>query len=92
MQMIDIVPDTKLTFVEWCDLIGVNRVIFAPEDRVMNMKEWAEAAGISLRTARELISTGAGPPVVELSPNRLGIRVCDHRAWLAARTRNIAKA
>lgn len=23
----------------------------------------------------------------ELSPNRIGIRVCDHREWLAAKTR-----
>ena len=57
------------------------------QDRVLTMSEWAEAASISPRTARELIATGKGPRVVELSPNRLGIRVCDHREWLAERTR-----
>jgi predicted DNA-binding transcriptional regulator AlpA len=83
MQMMDIAPDTRLTLAEWCQLIGIG----GDQDRVFTVPEWAKEAAISLRTARELISTGAGPPVVELSPGRLGIRVCDHRAWLAARTR-----
>lgn len=90
MDTIKANPDTALTFREWCELIGVSRVIFAPEDRVMDVKEWAEAAGISLKNAREQIERGDGPPVVQLSPNRIGIRVCDHRAWLASRIRERA--
>jgi hypothetical protein len=57
-------------------------------DRVMSLSEWAELASISPRTARDVIARGDGPKVVQLSHKRLGIRVCDHREWLAARTRN----
>ena len=44
-------------------------------------------AGLSERTGREIIERGDGPRIVQLSPNRIGIQVCDHREWLAARTR-----
>jgi hypothetical protein len=54
------------------------------------MNEWAAAASISPRTARGLIAAGKGPPSVKLSNNRVGIRVRDHRGWLAARTRKRA--
>jgi hypothetical protein len=83
MTLIDIEPDTRLTLSEWCKLMGVG----GDQDRVFTLAEWADAASISQRTARELIASGRGPRVVELSPNRLGIRVCDHREWLAERTR-----
>ena len=76
----------RITFREWCEIVGLKATL-GDEDRVFTMSEWAEAASISPRTARELIATGKGPRVVELSPNRLGIRVCDHREWLAERTR-----
>jgi len=79
----DIRPDTTLTFREWCELIGVG----GDQDTVMTIPEWAQKAYISLKTARELIERGDGPAVVQLSPNRIGVRVCDHRAWLTARTR-----
>jgi hypothetical protein len=57
-------------------------------DRVMSLSEWARLANISPRTARDVIARGDGPRVVQLSHKRLGIRVCDHREWLDARTRN----
>lgn len=79
----DIRPDTILSFAEWCQIVGVG----GDQDRVLTLAEWAREASISPRTARELIASGNGPSVVELSPNRLGIRVCDHRAWLAGRTK-----
>jgi predicted DNA-binding transcriptional regulator AlpA len=88
MSLTDIAPDTKLTLAEWCKLFGQD--LRSPEDRVLTLQEWAKEASISLKTARNMIERGDGPPVVELSPNRLGIRVCDHRAWLAARTRRRA--
>jgi hypothetical protein len=90
MTSVDITKDKKLTFKEWCDLIGVNRVIFAPEDGVMSFQEWAKAASLSERTAKDIIERGQGPKIVQLSAGRIGIRVCDHRAWLAARTRKTA--
>jgi len=84
MTMADIEPSTRLTFAEWCKVIGVG----GEQDRVFTLAEWAKEASISPRTARELIATGRGPRVIELSPNRLGIRVCDHREWLKEHTRN----
>jgi len=83
MTLTEIEPDTRLTLAEWCKVMGVG----GDQDRVLTIAEWAEAASISPRTARELVAAGKGPPVVELSPNRLGVRVCDHRKWLAERTR-----
>jgi predicted DNA-binding transcriptional regulator AlpA len=83
MMLQEIQPDTVLTFREWCELVGVG----GDQDRVIPVPEWAKLANISPKTARELIDRGDGPKVVQLSPNRIGIRICDHRAWLAARTR-----
>jgi hypothetical protein len=80
----EIHPDTVMTFREWCELVGVG----GDQDVVMTIPEWAKKANISHKTARELIERGDGPDVVQLSPNRIGIRVCDHRAWLVARTRS----
>jgi predicted DNA-binding transcriptional regulator AlpA len=79
----EIRPDTMLTFREWCALVGVG----GDRDVVMSLPEWAKLIGISLKNARGMIENGTGPPVVQLSPNRIGIRICDHRAWLTARTR-----
>jgi predicted DNA-binding transcriptional regulator AlpA len=76
-------PDAVLTFRQWCELVGVG----GEQDRVMSFKEWIKAAGISFKGGRHLIETGDSPPIVQLSPNRIGIRVCDHRAWLASRVR-----
>jgi hypothetical protein len=78
----DIKSDARLTLVEWFKILGL-KATFDDRDRVFTMSEWAVAASISPRTARELIAAGKGPPVVELSDNRIGIRVCDHREWLA---------
>jgi predicted DNA-binding transcriptional regulator AlpA len=83
MTLTEIQPNTRLTLAEWCKVVGVG----GDQDRVLTMAEWAKECSISPRTARELIATGQGPRVVELSANRLGIRVCDHREWLAERIR-----
>jgi hypothetical protein len=85
----DITSDAKLTLVDWFRILGM-KAMFDDKDRVFTMAEWAAAASISPRTARELIAAGKGPPYVELSDGRIGIRVCDHRDWLAARTRKRA--
>jgi hypothetical protein len=77
------VNELRLTFREWCDLIKVR----GDQDVVMSVAEWCKITGLSERTAKDILSRGDGPLVVELSPNRIGIRVCDHRAWLAAKTR-----
>jgi len=83
LRVSDLKPDTILTFAEWCEVIGVGGDV----DGVMSFPKWAKMAGLSERTGREIIASGDGPKVVQLSPNRIGVRICDHRAWLAARTR-----
>jgi predicted DNA-binding transcriptional regulator AlpA len=79
-------PDTVLSFQEWCQLIGVGGDL----DQVLSIPEWAKLAGFSEKTGREVIDRGDGPDTVQLSPNRIGVRVCDHRTWLAARVRRKA--
>jgi hypothetical protein len=69
---------------EWSERLAVG----GDRDRVMSLSEWAKLATLSPRTARDVIARGDGPKVVQLSNKRIGIRVCDHREWLAARTRN----
>jgi predicted DNA-binding transcriptional regulator AlpA len=81
MTYAELRPDSVLTFHQWCELIGIG----GEQDRVMSFKEWCKAAGISERCGRGLIESDNGPPVVRLSTNRIGIRACDHRAWLASR-------
>ncbi len=85
----DIHPEKKITFREWSEIVGA--LVGADQDRVMGFKEWCQKASISQRTGYELLDRGDGPKVVQLSPNRIGIRVCDHRAWLAERIRRKPK-
>ena len=75
---------TRLTFRQWCEMLAA---VGEDLDRVLSFPQWAKLAGVSERTGRDIIERGDGPKVVQLSPNRIGIRVCDHREWLAARTR-----
>jgi hypothetical protein len=91
MTLAEFQSNTRMTLAEWCRVIGL-KAMLDDKDRVFTMAEWAVAASISPRTARELIASGRGPRVVELSQGRIGIRVCDHREWLAARTRKSATA
>jgi predicted DNA-binding transcriptional regulator AlpA len=88
MTLQEIQPDTVLTFAQWCELIGVG----GEQDRVLSIPEWAKLAGFSEKTGREVIDSGKGPRTVQLSPNRIGVRVCDHRVWLTVRTRRKAAA
>jgi predicted DNA-binding transcriptional regulator AlpA len=74
----------KLTFRQWYEtVVAMNEDL----DRVLSFPQWTKLAGLSERTGRDIIERGDGPKVVQLSPHRIGIRVCDHREWLAARTR-----
>ena len=84
-QLSDIKPDTALTFAQWCELVGVGGDL----DRVLSFPEWAKMVGLSERTGRDVIERGDGPKIVQLSPNRIGVRVCDHREWLVSRTRTL---
>jgi predicted DNA-binding transcriptional regulator AlpA len=74
----------RLTFHQWYETVVA---ISEDLDRVLSFPQWAKLAGLSERTGRDIIERGDGPKVVQLSPNRIGIRICDHREWLAAKTR-----
>jgi predicted DNA-binding transcriptional regulator AlpA len=76
--------EPRLTFRQWLDVLAASDRDF---DRVLSLPQWAKLAGISERTGRDIIARGDGPKIVQLSENRIGIRVCDHREWLAARIR-----
>jgi hypothetical protein len=46
---------------------------------------WAVANSISFSTARRILREGNGPPLVQLSERRFGIRVSDNRKWQDSR-------
>jgi predicted DNA-binding transcriptional regulator AlpA len=56
-------------------------------DRVLTLKQWAELNALSLRTARRLVAGSDGPPVVQLTNRRIGVRESDTAKWQAARLR-----
>jgi predicted DNA-binding transcriptional regulator AlpA len=61
---------------------------FSLEDqKVLTIKQWAALNGISMPTAVRRIREGDGPPTVQLSKRRIGIRVGDNRRWQEARLR-----
>ncbi len=51
------------------------------DNRILTIKQWAEINSISLATARRIISRGEGPPIIKISPRRIGIRIRDNRLW-----------
>jgi len=56
-------------------------------DKVIPFLTWArDYSGLSEPTARRICKSGNGPPLVRLSARRLGIRLGDHRKWVAERT------
>ena len=56
-------------------------------DRVLTFHAWCEVNGFSLATGRRIVQRGEGPPILQLSPRRIGIRESDNAAWQAARAR-----
>ena len=54
-------------------------------DRVLTLAQWYTLNGFSRATAQRLIANGEGPRLIKLSERRIGVRLCDHRAWQSAR-------
>jgi hypothetical protein len=53
-----------------------------PDDhRIMSFRAWCELNGFSAATGRRLIERGEGPPIIQLSPRRIGIAIGANRAW-----------
>jgi hypothetical protein len=57
------------------------------DNAVMTFPEWCAVNSISPRTGRRLIAAGDGPPVVRLSPRRIGVTIASDRSWKASRER-----
>lgn len=55
-------------------------------DRVMSFKQWYELIGVSRSLGRRIITGPDGPRIVQLSKNRIGVRVADNHAWLESRS------
>jgi predicted DNA-binding transcriptional regulator AlpA len=59
------------------------------DNRVLSLKDWCSLNGFSLATGRRLFAQGDGPPVIQLSTRRIGIRVADNKAWQQSRMRRV---
>lgn len=57
-------------------------------DKVISVRQAAEIVGISVATLRRVIGAGEGPPLIQLSPRRQGIRESDVTKWLDDRERD----
>jgi predicted DNA-binding transcriptional regulator AlpA len=55
------------------------------DDEIIDLRESARIANISISTLRRRIDAGDGPAVTRMSPRRVGIRWCVLRAWLKQR-------
>jgi len=60
----------------------------ADELKVLTIKQWAELNSLSFQTAKNMISAGDGPRIVQLTKRRIGIRVIDNRIWQEERLRS----
>jgi hypothetical protein len=58
-----------------------------PRDYVLTFAQWCEVNAISKATGRRILASGEGPPVLQLSLRRLGIRMSDNLAWQQSRIR-----
>ena len=63
--------------------VSIDRV----PDRVLTLKQWAALNAMSLRTAARLIRAGDGPPIIQLTSRRVGVRESDAAKWQAERMR-----
>ena len=57
------------------------------DNRVLSFRQWCILNGISARTGRRILASGAGPVVTQLSDRRIGITIRANREWQAARER-----
>jgi predicted DNA-binding transcriptional regulator AlpA len=55
------------------------------ELKVLTKRETIKEIGVSWRTWDRLEASGETPPKTRLSPNRIGYRTSDIKAWLDAR-------
>jgi predicted DNA-binding transcriptional regulator AlpA len=56
-------------------------------DPILTINEIAELDGTSVATIRRGIRAGRGPPIIQLSARRIGVRQSDYEAHCEARVR-----
>jgi hypothetical protein len=56
-------------------------------DQVLTMPQFDRLNSLSVTQRKRIFRAGNGPPVVQLSDHRVGVRVRDNRAWQQARLR-----
>jgi hypothetical protein len=56
-------------------------------DKVLTLAQWAAVNGFSIATARRILDSGDGPPLLQLSPRRVGIKESANAEWQASRAR-----
>jgi hypothetical protein len=57
------------------------------DNRVLSFRQWCILNGISARTGRRILASGAGPVVTQLSARRIGITIRANREWQESRER-----
>jgi hypothetical protein len=55
--------------------------------QVLSFTDWCRLNNFSAATGRRILKRGDGPPIVQLSTRRIGIRLRDHDAWSEDRMR-----
>jgi hypothetical protein len=58
------------------------------EIRVITTGEFAKLNGLSIATVKRIFAEGLGPPVIQLSTRRVGIRLVDAIRWQEQRVRS----
>jgi len=66
---------------------GKPKIDFQNDLQVLTFAEWCELNRFSIATGNRILARGEGPPVIQLSKRRLGIRVGDNRRWQESRVR-----
>jgi hypothetical protein len=56
--------------------------------RIIKWADWCRLKGFSTDTGRRLRAMGQAPPIVQLSPRRLGVTVRADREWTEARIKD----
>jgi hypothetical protein len=57
------------------------------DNRVLSFRQWCTLNGVSARTGRRILASGAGPVVTQLSARRIGISLRANREWQASKAR-----
>jgi predicted DNA-binding transcriptional regulator AlpA len=55
-------------------------------DKVLSLRELDQLLGTSPATRKRIFAAGEGPPIIQLSARRRGVRVRDYQTWLNQRT------